>query len=145
MINFLNIEFQEEYKKLDKICKEIFSSEKGVSRYIEEMEKTPLSQQRLVAFWHKDYQMLKHLRWKRNQLAHSIEIGENFCCKEDIENVKSFYNRILNAQDPFGQLEKIQSKKLTPQPKKTKVVIKVKRNDNKTFGQRILSFFKKMF
>ena len=34
----LEIEFQEAYKKLDKLCRELFSSDTGVSTYIREME-----------------------------------------------------------------------------------------------------------
>ena len=34
----LNNDFMESYKHLDKICKEIFNSEKGVTTYIDTMK-----------------------------------------------------------------------------------------------------------
>lgn len=34
----LNDEFMEAYKQLDKICKEMYENEKGVTTYIDEME-----------------------------------------------------------------------------------------------------------
>ena len=34
----LNIEFQEQCKRLNKLCREMYSSKEGVSAYIQDME-----------------------------------------------------------------------------------------------------------
>lgn len=44
----LNIEFQEQYKRLDRLCRDMYSSsDSGVSAYIRDMENTPFDVQRL--------------------------------------------------------------------------------------------------
>ena len=63
----LNIEFQEEYKRLDSPCKDIFYSKDGVSEYIRQMESVAFADRRFYADWEKDYKLLKHLSWIRNQ------------------------------------------------------------------------------
>lgn len=70
----LNIEFQEQYKRLDKLCKDMYSSDEGVSTYIKIMDATPYSEQCTVYNWDTVFKQLKHIRWMRNQLAHEISI-----------------------------------------------------------------------
>ena len=38
------MEFQEEYKRLDRLCKETLQSEQGVTQYIEQMKKVAFEQ-----------------------------------------------------------------------------------------------------
>ena len=98
----LEIEFQEAYKKLDKLCRELFSSDTGVSTYIREMEKAPTDYPRATATWWKDYKELKHVRWVRNQLAHEVgAMDAGICEKEDLLFVCEFYQRILKRDFSF--------------------------------------------
>ena len=85
----IEILFFEEYKKLDSLCKDLFKSDRGVSQYIEEMECTPFTKSRLVESWQDDYNMLKHVRWIRNNIAHNNDYSG--CNKSDVKNVKDFY------------------------------------------------------
>ena len=98
----LNLEFQEEYKRLDRLCKDYLSSTEGVSEYIRQMEATPWSNRLYVFNWEADYKQLKHVRWVRNQLAHEVgTLNSDICTEDDLDWVQSFYNRISNGSDPF--------------------------------------------
>ena len=106
-----NEEFMEAFKHLDKICKEIFNSEKGVTSYIEAMEKMT-NGDRYVTNWDYVLKRLKNLRHIRNQYAHEIGSSyDNICAPEDIEWLKSFYNEIMNTTDPLAQYRKATIKK----------------------------------
>lgn len=96
----IEIEFFEEYKKLDNLCKDLFRSNLGVTKYIEEMEKTPFIDRRLVNSWNNYYDMLKHVKWIRNNIAHNNEYSG--CNKDDVENIKNFYQQIIEQKDPFS-------------------------------------------
>lgn len=98
----LNIEFQEQYKALDKLCKDLFKSQEGVSAYIREMDITPIRLQQKVYNWESIYKGLKYIRWMRNQLAHERSINEDFCEVRDIEFIKCFYSDILHYKDPLA-------------------------------------------
>ena len=100
---FLPIEFQEEYKRLEKLCNDYLLSTYGVTAYIRQMESTPIYHQRLVESWDVDYRHLKRVRWVRNQLAHVVgTLDSELCTENDLEWILSFRNRIINQQDPFA-------------------------------------------
>ena len=67
----LDMEFFDKYKDVDKFCGDMLSSDSGISEYIDQMDKTPASERRYVPSWERDYRMLKHLRYIRNQIAHA--------------------------------------------------------------------------
>ena len=119
----LEIEFQEAYKRLDKLCKELFLSETGVSTYIREMENAPAAYQNAAATWWSDYKELKHVRWVRNQLAHEVgAMDAGICTKEDLLYVREFYQRILKREDPYAVAAQSVERKTakTKAPKKKK-------------------------
>ncbi len=104
---YLSIEFQEEYKRLDRLCKDYLSSAEGVSEYIRQMESTSWRNRYYVYTWEDDYKQLKHVRWVRNQLAHEVgTLDSDICTEEDLEWITSFYNRIINGSDPFTMIRK---------------------------------------
>ncbi len=108
----LNLEFQEEYKRLDRLCKDYLSSAEGVSEYIRQMESTPWSNRRYVFTWEDDYKQLKHVRWVRNQLAHEVgTLNSDICTEDDLDWVQSFYNRIMDGSDPFTVIRKAKAEK----------------------------------
>lgn len=98
--------FFEEYKRLDKLCGEIFSCRNGVSEYITQMECTSQGHYK-VSSWDNDYKALKHIRWVRNQIAHDTT-GNIICKESDLLFVIDFYSRIINGEDPFAQLRKVE-------------------------------------
>lgn len=103
----LNQEFLEEYKRLDQLCKDFLGSDTGVSTYIAIMDDAPIDVHRYCGDWDAVYKSLKHLRWKRNKLAHEVgTLDEAFATKEDIDNVIYFYNQILSANDPLSTVRR---------------------------------------
>lgn len=106
----LNVKFQEKYKQLDFLCKDIFSSKDGVSKYISVMENTSPSYSRLVIGWEYIYKQLKHFRWIRNQLAHQVgAFDSDLCTDSDIQWLSDFYNSVLRRTDPLAKIGQIKS------------------------------------
>lgn len=117
----LNLEFQEEYKRLDRLCKDYLSSSEGVSEYIRQMDAMPRIDRQYVITWEEDYKQLKHVRWVRNQLAHEVGIlNSDICSDDDLNWVQSFYDRIMAGCDPFTVIRKEKEKK----------VIKIKKEES---------------
>jgi hypothetical protein len=118
-MNENEIRFFEEYKKLDNLCRDLLSSEKGVTSYIEEMDNTPLSKQLLVSDFDETYKMLKHVRWVRNDIAHGN--GNSECEQADIDFVCDFYKKILSRTDPFAIIRKAENEAAKKAAKKKAV------------------------
>lgn len=98
------LEFLEAYKSLDELCKQILSSDKGVSEYIDEMKYENQGYQ-MVPDWERDYKQLKKMRAIRNRLVHEPHSFEdNPVNAEDIEWLKIFYRRIMECTDSFSLL-----------------------------------------
>ncbi len=107
--------FLQSYKRLDNLCKDIFSSESGVTSYIESMESIPAGAYK-ISGWHDDYLQLKHYRYVRNRIVHDNYADEDTLCNEgDVEWLETFCQRIMNSQDPLALYRKATS----PTPRKT--------------------------
>lgn len=103
MNNNAILEFLKTYKKLDELCRQILSSDRGVSEYIDEMSSE--SKGYRIAGWERDYKKLKKMRWIRNCLVHETDsFDDNLVNIEDIEWLHTFYNRIMECTDPFSLL-----------------------------------------
>ncbi|WP_288681688.1 DUF6548 family protein [uncultured Eubacterium sp.] len=113
--------FFEQYKKLDNLCMDLLNSNQGVSAYIKEMEKIPIFERQLVKSWDSDYKMLKHIRWIRNNIAHSDYSSE--CEEKDIAYTRNFYQRIMKQEDPFSVI------------RKKKAIQSTKHNDTVNIGE----------
>ena len=101
----IQIEFLDEYKYVDKICREMFGTEKGVSAYIEQLDETPMTVRYWITEWNDEYKQLKHVRWLRNQIAHST--GTVDCTQFDLEWLKGFHNRLLTQQDLLAKAHRV--------------------------------------
>ena len=75
----LNIDFMDLYKSVDRFLKDAYSSDTGVTNYIQNMELKFLQGRRSISSWQSDYDELKHLRWIRNQLAHDVDYDSDIC------------------------------------------------------------------
>lgn len=101
----LNDEFLEAFKRLDKVCCEMYMSEKGVTSYINDMVNVSQFEALSIANWDTDLRRLKQLRHLRNQLSHEIgTLNEDMCTQNDIDWLRSFYGRIFNQTDPLALL-----------------------------------------
>ncbi len=98
-------DFFEEYKRLDKLCADMFSCQNGVSEYIAQMEERSAQGRQLVSGWDTDYKMLKHVRWVRNQIAHNIG-SDQVSDPADLIFVKQFIKRLYSGQGPLTLLSK---------------------------------------
>lgn len=94
----------DEYKTVDKICKDKFLSQSGVNQYIAEMERNFSYGRSVISSWNDDYYKLKHMRWLRNKIAH--ESDATSCNWDDIAWLKEFHSRLVNRQDPLALLAK---------------------------------------
>ena len=57
------------YKKIEKVCNEIYGNKSGISTYIDEMTNN-YSGSYCVFGWNEDLKKLKHYRRIRNQIVH---------------------------------------------------------------------------
>lgn len=106
-MNNTNYAFFEEYKRLDKLCCDMYQCSNGVTQYIEDMNTTPFC---TVSNWRDDLEQLKRLRHIRNDLAHTQgAFSENLCSQQDIDWIHDFYNRILQQTDPLAMRHRLSS------------------------------------
>lgn len=132
--------FIESYKRLDNLCKDIFTSETGVTTYITNMESLMYNRFQITN-WDSDYKKLKHYRYIRNQIVHENNVDEgNICNADDLYWVEQFYQRIINQTDPLTLYQKAlyaskqqASKQQTLKPKKTEEPAKYKEENERTY------------
>lgn len=134
----LEIEFFEEYRAVDIICKDMFQAEKGVTEYIEQMEKYDSQGFHQIDNWNAKYKMLKHLRWLRNQIAH--EAGAPELEQNDLIELQRFHKQLLKQMDPLTVLLKSMSgnkssKKRTSSQRSAKYSTMDIEVHNKSFGK----------
>lgn len=151
---YINLTFQEEYKRLDKLCKDCFSSVDGVSEYIRQMESAQYSLQRFSASWESDYRMLKRVRWIRNQLSHEVgTLQSNICTQKDLDFVTTFYSKIMSCAAPLAQMRILEeNERKTPRKKEIVSVSEtieenaliIKKNKKSVFS-KLLEKIKKIF
>lgn len=101
----IQIELLEEYKYVDAICRDMLGTKKGVSAYIEQLDETPMTVRYWITEWNDEYRQLKHIRWLRNQIAHSTESVE--CTQSDLDWLMGFHNRLLTQQDLLAKAHRV--------------------------------------
>ncbi len=106
----LEVEYFDEYKAVDNICRDMLSADQGVSEYIRQMEDIESYACRQVKGWYEKYKMLKHLRWIRNQIAHGEQQAE--ITPDDLAEIKNFHGQLLNVKDPLSIALHSQNKSL---------------------------------
>jgi hypothetical protein len=92
-----NLEFWDLYKSVDSFLKDAYSSDNGVTNYIQEMETQSYDGNRLVQNWDMDYDRLKHMRWIRNKFAHEASFDVEIAEQEDYDWLDSFYKRLFRC------------------------------------------------
>lgn len=96
----------DEFKRLEKLCNEIYGEQHGVTLYINEMERTPNYAARKVFGWDYDLQGLKRVRHIRNAMSHDDSDGDTDYTFEDVEFIKNFHARIMKGEDPLALLRR---------------------------------------
>lgn len=96
-MNELNVIFLEKYKHLDKLCCDMFGTEKGVTDYINSARNNIYLQNNA------DIKTLVRLRHIRNQLGHDIDaFNTPMCSQRDIDWLDDFYKKVYNVSDPLS-------------------------------------------
>ncbi|MCQ2553605.1 MAG: hypothetical protein MJ150_04805 [Clostridia bacterium] len=107
----LEIEFFDEFRKVESVLNDRFDCKNGVSEYINRMSENQSTGEKKVPTWKDDFKTLKHLRWVRNQIAHNSE-AEDICKKEDLKDIKEFRKSIETEKDPLSQIARKKKKKI---------------------------------
>lgn len=111
--------FTDSYKRLEKLCSEIYGDNHGLSIYIDEMISKPNGAY-YVSGWDEDLKQLKHYRWVRNQISHEPGCTEeNMCKPSDAQWLENFRLRIMSSNDPLALYRKARNPQTTPKPKQT--------------------------
>ena len=96
--------FIDSYKRLEKLCSEMYGDPHGLSTYIDEMLGKPNGSY-YVSGWNEDLKQLKHYRWVRNQIVHEPGCTEeNMCEPSDAQWLDHF---ILVSCQPMIRLHYI--------------------------------------
>lgn len=96
------MDFMNAYKRLEKLCNDMYGTVHGVSAYIEDMISCPRGA-RVVPGWEHDLKQLKHYRWVRNKIVHEPDCTEEeLCAPADTRWLNLFYDRILHQKDPLA-------------------------------------------
>ena len=95
-----NIIFFDEYKKLDKLCSEMYGKNSGgVTCYLNDMMTVPV----MIPEWNQTYDRLRELRHIRNQMAHGEGSFEDYpCSEEDVLWLFEFRSKIMHISDPLA-------------------------------------------
>lgn len=99
-----NIIFFDEYKKLDKLCSEMYGKNSGgVTCYLNDMIAVPVMQRNRIPEWNQTYDRLRELRHIRNQMAHGEGSFEDYpCSEEDVLWLFEFQSKIMHISDPLA-------------------------------------------
>lgn len=93
--------FVESYKRLDRLCGDILSTDRGVSAYIDEMKAVNYGR-RYVWTWDDDLRSLLRCRHIRNKIVHEPGCTEqNMCLPGDELWLNEFYGRVIGQTDPL--------------------------------------------
>lgn len=128
-----NYVFFEEFKRLDKLCSELYGGPHGVSSYIDRMKNTRAWEARCIGGWETDLHQLIHLRHMRNHLAHEGSFEETLSTQQDVEYLSVFYQRILRRNDPLALLEQERQRRRNEEKRRTAAAARppVRRTKNK--------------
>ena len=89
------------YKRLEKLCSDMYGTAHGISAYIEDMVNCSQGA-RIVPGWEHDLKQLKHYRWVRNKIVHEPDCTEEkMCVPADTRWLDTFYDRIMHRRDPL--------------------------------------------
>ena len=96
--------FFDEYKKLDKLCSEMYGKNSGgVTCYLNDMMAVPVMQRNRIPEWNQTYDRLRELRHIRNQMAHGEGSFEDYpCSEEDVLWLFEFRSKIMHISDPLA-------------------------------------------
>lgn len=103
--------FMDSYKKLDRLCSDVYGYRNGLSAYIESMKRINDGAYHTEG-WKEDLKQLKHYRWIRNRIAHDPGCTEKTMCRRgDEEWLEDFYIRVKSHEDPLAVYYECESRR----------------------------------
>lgn len=100
----------ESYKRLEKLCGEIYNENHGVSAYIDEMLSVSDGEV-YVPEWNDRLKKLKHYRWVRNRIAHDPDCREeDMCDSDDAAWLEWFHESVMTGTDPLACYRRAKSR-----------------------------------
>ena len=106
-----NILFFEKYKELDKLLGDMYGRKEGVTGYIDDMVATPRAECFYIHEWDVSLQVLKRLRFLRNQLAHGeMELLGDDISEGELRWIDKFYSEVMEGIDPLGLVNRARGK-----------------------------------
>lgn len=127
----VNHDIFDEYKSVDRICKDIYNSDKGVTTYIDNMSEVSQWESMIIPQWEETLFALKRIRKLRNEMAHeegAFEYADG--TQGDLDWLKQFHNSILNQTDPLCILYKNRKAKQEALKRKNSKKDDIKKSDN---------------
>ena len=112
-------DFLDLYKSVDCFIKDAYSSNEGVTNYLQIMEKQSSIGSIYVHTWKTDYDRLRYIRGIRNRLVHDTGFNEDNIEQEDYDWLDVFRKRLFSATDPIAMLEKEKRMKQPQNVRKT--------------------------
>ena len=129
-------DFIKKYKLLDKLCKEMYMSDKGITSYIDDMKSVPFADSKIIDGWRDDLYKLIELRGKRNKWAHDDDVVT--FSRSDCTWIADFHKRVLKGNDPLTLLRKRPKMSNKAKSVKTQQMTKKRKNSRlKSFLWRI--------
>ncbi len=96
----------EEYKKLEKLCSDMYSGKNGVGEYLSQMLYEDRTGKARVPTWESDHKTLKHIRSLGSKIAR--DPGPTPLSRQsDLDYVIDFHERILEGKDPLSELRNV--------------------------------------
>lgn len=94
--------FLDSYKRLERLCGDIYNREKPISAYINAMLERPLGSS-IIQGWDDDLKKLKRYRHIRNRIVHEPGCTESNMCNEcDVKWIDNFILRVIDQNDPLA-------------------------------------------
>lgn len=97
-------DFINAFKRLEKLCSEVYGQQHGVTQYIDDLEHTILRSYGSSG-GKTELERLKELRHMRNQMVHDANSDVHYT-KADVQFLEDFYERIMNQTDPLAVYRK---------------------------------------
>lgn len=97
------IDFLDNYKRLENFLRDAYDCESGVSTYLSAMETSCVQGQANVASWQRFERQLRNLRRIRNTIAHDACSG-GCCGEEDVASLETTIDLFLQRKDPMSLL-----------------------------------------
>lgn len=97
------IDFLDNYKRLESFLRDAYDCDSGVSTYLAAMETSRAQGQLCIDGWQNFERRLKYLRHIRNIITHDARSG-GCCGEEDVATLETIIDLFMQRKDPMSLL-----------------------------------------